>query len=109
MNTARVSIRLQNGWRRRKQPKSNADREKDPIMPVKKTSKSSLKQTGPLPKLLILAGIVILVAIVFLFKNQPSKNAVTVDELPETQLDSYLKEGSPPWPSSTPTTASSVL
>jgi thiol:disulfide interchange protein len=95
MNTSRGSIRLQNGWRRRKQPKSNADREKDPTIPVKKTSKSSLKRTGLSPKILILAGIVILVAVVFLFKNQPSKTAVTVDELPEAQLDHYLKEGKP--------------
>jgi len=64
-------------------------------MPVKKTSKSSLKQTGLPPKILILAGIVILVAVVFLFKNQPSKTAVTVDELQEAQLDHYLKEGKP--------------
>jgi thiol:disulfide interchange protein len=60
-------------------------------MPTKKNP----KQNGLLPKILILAGIVLLVAMVFLFKNQPSKSAVPINESPEAQLDRYTQEKKP--------------
>ena len=64
-------------------------------MTAKKRSRSQSKPNGVLPKVLILAGIIILVAVVFLFKNQPSQIAATIAESPEAQLDRYLKEGRP--------------
>ena len=60
-------------------------------MPTKKNP----KQNGLLSKILILAGIIILVAVVFLIKNQPSKSMVPVNESPEAQFDRYMKEGKP--------------
>jgi len=64
-------------------------------MPAKNSSKSKSKPTGLLPKILIIAGIVILVVVVFLLKNQPAKTEVPVDKLPETQLDWYLANHQP--------------
>jgi thiol:disulfide interchange protein len=62
-------------------------------MPV--TNKVKSKQAHGLLQILILAGIVILVAVVFLLKNQPQETAVPVDESAEAQLDRYLLEGRP--------------
>ena len=64
-------------------------------MPATTTSKSHTKHTGLLPKILILAGIVLLVAVVFLIKNQPTKEEAPADKLPETQLDWYLENSQP--------------
>lgn len=64
-------------------------------MTAKKRSRAQSKPNGLLPKVLILAGIIILVAVVFLVKNQPSQTAAPIGKSPETQLDGYLKEGRP--------------
>lgn len=64
-------------------------------MTPKKRSRSQSKPNGVLPKVLILAGIIILVSVVFLFKNQPSQTAAPIAESPEAQLDRYMKEGRP--------------
>lgn len=60
-------------------------------MPIKK----NLKQNGVLLKILILAGVFVLVVVVFLIKNQPSKTVAPVDESPQAQLDRHLKEEKP--------------
>ena len=64
-------------------------------MPTKRKSKSTPKSSGLLPRILILLGIMLLVAVVFLLKNQSSKTALPLDESPEAQLDRYLEEGKP--------------
>jgi thiol-disulfide isomerase/thioredoxin len=64
-------------------------------MPAKTSSESRAKHAGLLPKILILAGIVLLVAVVYLLKNQPTKVVAPVDKLPETQLDWYLENHQP--------------
>ncbi|MBE3144961.1 MAG: thioredoxin family protein [Planctomycetes bacterium] len=58
-------------------------------------TKTNPKQTGLLPKILILAGIVVLVVVMYLVKNQPSKSILPADKAPESQFDRYLKEGRP--------------
>lgn len=60
-------------------------------MPTRKNR----KQNGLLPKILFLAGIAVLVAVVLLLKNQPSKSEVPVAGSPEAQYDLYLQEGKP--------------
>jgi thiol-disulfide isomerase/thioredoxin len=62
-------------------------------MPIK----NNPKQNGLLPKILIFAGIVVLVLVVFFVKNQPSQSqsAVPADQSLEAQFDGYLKEGKP--------------
>jgi len=64
-------------------------------MPVKKKNKSHPNHSGTLPKILIIAGIVLIVVVLFLFKNQPSKSAAPAGESPEAQMDQYLKDGKP--------------
>ena len=64
-------------------------------MTVKKSSRSKSKPAGLLPKILIIAGIVILIAVVFLLKNQPAKTEVPLNKLPETQLNWYLENHQP--------------
>lgn len=59
------------------------------------TTKNNPKQNGLLPTILILAGIVVLVAVLFFVKNQPSKSVVPVNESTEAQFDRYMKEGKP--------------
>ena len=59
------------------------------------TTKNNPKQNGLLPTILILAGIVVLVAVLFFVKNQPSKSTVPVNESTEAQFDRYMKEGKP--------------
>jgi thiol-disulfide isomerase/thioredoxin len=64
-------------------------------MSAKKSAKSQWKPGGLLPTILIIAGLIILVAVVFLLKNQPTKVEAPVDQLPETQLDWYLENHQP--------------
>lgn len=64
-------------------------------MPVKKYRKSKASSSRLLPKILILAGIVVMVVVVFLVKNMSSKPAMPVEVSPEAQFDQYLKEGRP--------------
>jgi len=64
-------------------------------MTAKKRSRSRSKPAGLLPKILIISGIVILIAAVFLLKNQPAKTEAPIDNLPETQLDRYLENHQP--------------
>ena len=58
-------------------------------------TKKNPKQNGLLPKILILTGIVVLVAVVFFMKNQALKTVVPVNESTEAQFDRYMKEGTP--------------
>lgn len=64
-------------------------------MPARGPAKSKPSQTGLLPKVLILAGIVVLVVVVFLIKNQPSMSDSPVDESLQAQFDRYLQERKP--------------
>ena len=64
-------------------------------MPVKKKTKSNPNPSGLLPKILILGGIVLIVAVMFLVKNQPSQSAAPTGESPEAQMDRYLEEEKP--------------
>jgi thiol-disulfide isomerase/thioredoxin len=65
------------------------------IMTAKRKIKSTSKLTGSLPTLLILAGVVLLVTVVFLLKTPPAKNQIPADALPEAQLDWYLEHNQP--------------
>lgn len=60
-------------------------------MPTKQNS----KQNGLLPKILILAGVVVLVIMIFAFKNQATQSAVSADKSLEARFDRYIKEGRP--------------
>lgn len=60
-------------------------------MPTKKNP----KENGFLPTILILGGIVLIVAVLFWVKNQPSQSAAPTGESPEVQMDRYLKDGKP--------------
>lgn len=64
-------------------------------MPVKKASKPPGYLSGQLSKALILVGLVILVTVVFLLKNQASPAKTLEDQTPEAQLDAYLGNHQP--------------
>lgn len=64
-------------------------------MSTKKHSKSHSVQSGLLPKILILVGIVIMVAVVFLLKNKPEPAPEVTAKAPEAQLDWYLENKQP--------------
>lgn len=64
-------------------------------MPPKYIIKTKPKKNEQLPKILILAGIVIIVLAIFLIKNQSDKNLVAENESPEAQFDRYLQEEKP--------------
>ncbi len=64
-------------------------------MPIKKRNQSALNPSGVLPKIFIIAGIVLIVAVLFLVKNQPSQSAAPTGESPEAQMDRYLEEEKP--------------
>ena len=64
-------------------------------MSAKKSAQSKWKSGGLLPTILIIAGLILLVVVVFLLKNQPAKVEAPVDQLPETQLDWYLENHQP--------------
>ena len=64
-------------------------------MPNKGKLKKDHKKTGLVPTIIILAGIVILVLIVFLVKNPTLNSSVPRSESPEAQFDKYLKDGKP--------------
>jgi thioredoxin-like negative regulator of GroEL len=64
-------------------------------MPAKKTSKAYSSQTGALSKALIFAGIVIILAVVFLLKNKPELKPELTEQAPETQMDWYLENQEP--------------
>lgn len=64
-------------------------------MHTKYIIKTKPKKNEQLPKILILAGIVIIALAIFLIKNQSDKNLVTVNESPEAQFDKYLQEEKP--------------
>ena len=57
--------------------------------------KTKPKKNEQLPKILILAGIVILAIAILLIKNQSDKNLVAVNESPEMQFDRYLEKEKP--------------
>ena len=57
--------------------------------------KTKTKNNDQLPKVLILAGIVIIALAIFLIKNQSDNNMVSVNESPEAQFDRYLQEEKP--------------
>ena len=57
--------------------------------------KTKPKKNEQLPKILILAGIVILAIAILLIKNQSDKNLVPVNESPEAQFDRYQQEEKP--------------
>lgn len=64
-------------------------------MQEKKTKKTHSVQTGRLPKLLILAGIIILVVMVFVLKNKPEPAPDLAGKSAEEQLDWYLENEQP--------------
>lgn len=67
-------------------------------MPSKRIAKRKTKQLNHLPRILVLAGIVLLVAVVWVIKNQPvepTAAASPADASAEELLDFYLAEGKP--------------
>jgi thiol:disulfide interchange protein len=65
---------------------------------VRKKIKAQTRSTKNIGKIVILAGVLILAAVILVFKNLPEKTveAVEVSTLsPEAQLDAYLEEGKP--------------
>ena len=64
-------------------------------MPPKKHSKSHSGKPSFLPTILMLAGILIMVAVVFLMKNKPEPAPDLTAKLPEAQLDWYLENKQP--------------
>lgn len=64
-------------------------------MPPIKHTKTRPSRTGFLPTILILVGIVIVVAVVFLLKNQPEPKPDLTAKAPEAQLDWYLENEQP--------------
>ncbi len=64
-------------------------------MPPKKHSTSHSGQTNFLPTMLILAGIIIVVTVVFLLKNEPETKPDLTTKAPEGQLDWYLENEQP--------------
>lgn len=64
-------------------------------MPPKKHSTSHSGQTNFLPTILILAGIIIVVTVVFLLKNEPETKPDLTTKAPEAQLDWYLENEQP--------------
>lgn len=57
--------------------------------------KSRRKTSTNFPKILILAGIAILVSGVLILKNQSSRDTIPSGESAEVQLDQHLEEGKP--------------
>jgi thiol:disulfide interchange protein len=55
----------------------------------------SRKKSAGLSRILVLVGVVILVAVVFLVKNQSSQTPAPTNSSPEVQLEQYLEEGKP--------------
>lgn len=64
-------------------------------MPPKKYFKSHSGKTNFLPTILILAGIIIVVTVVFLLKNEPEPKPDLTAQSPETQLNWYLDNEQP--------------
>ena len=64
-------------------------------MPPKNFNESKSSKSNLLPRLLILAGIVVVVVSIILIKNQSDQDVVAVDETPEQQFDRYLAEQKP--------------
>lgn len=64
-------------------------------MPPKHNFKSHSGKTNFLPTILILAGIIIVVTVVFLLKNEPEPKPNLTAQSPETQLDWYLENEKP--------------
>ncbi len=58
-------------------------------------SPKNTNKVGPLPRILILGGIIILVAVIFVLKNQSTPEPITSSVSAEEQLDQHLKEGKP--------------
>jgi len=64
-------------------------------MPPIKHTKTRPSRTGFLPTILILAGIIIIVAVVFLLKKEPEQKPDLAAKAPEAQLDWYLENEQP--------------
>jgi thiol-disulfide isomerase/thioredoxin len=64
-------------------------------MPSTKHTKAPPGGTGFLPPILILVGIVIVVAVVFMLKNEPEPKPDLAAIAPEAQLDWYLENEQP--------------
>lgn len=64
-------------------------------MPQNKFRTKNNHKSSPLPKILILAGIVILVTTIFLLKKEPTRTANPSEISAEAQFDRYLEEGKP--------------
>lgn len=64
-------------------------------MPLIKHTKTRPSKTSFLPTILILAGIIIIVAVVFLLKNEPEQKPDLAAKAPEAQLDWYLENEQP--------------
>ena len=64
-------------------------------MPAKPRKNAQRRQPGVLPTILILAGVFILVAVVFLLKTKPEPTPDLSAQTPESQLDWYLENKQP--------------
>lgn len=58
-------------------------------------SKKSLKVSTALPKILIIAGILLVVVVILVSKNKPVDSPDLTQESPEVQLDRHLEERRP--------------
>lgn len=63
-------------------------------MPIN-SQKSKKTKTNLLPRLLILAGIVVVAVSIILIKNQSDEGIAAVNETPEQQFDQYLEDQKP--------------
>lgn len=64
-------------------------------MSSKNDARSHLGKTGFLPTILILAGIFIIVTVVFLLKNKPESKLDLTAKAPEDQMNWYLENEQP--------------
>jgi thiol:disulfide interchange protein len=64
-------------------------------MTSKKKNQAKSSPSSLLPKILVLAGVVLLVAVLLIVKNQTAEPIIPVDESPEVQLDRLVTEGKP--------------
>lgn len=65
-------------------------------MPPKIFNKSNANKTNLITKILILAGIVVIVVSIILIKDQSEEKAIAAEnETPEQQFDRYLEEQTP--------------
>jgi len=65
-------------------------------VPPNNSHKKKYNKSSPWPKILILAGIALMITVIIMIKNQPVEQpATTANQTAEALLDQYLEEGKP--------------